>query len=334
MMPGTKRPSQHAVAVPLKPGQVPNLDVAALFEDDPKARQQLIEQLAEACTDPGFFCVHNSCVEKDLIRDTLNQMTAFFETADDGAIKQQVHNQQTGGRKGWGPLFTEPAYQPGTVAHVESFDLGQDLSDAQALELGFAPNIWPELPGFQSTILSYYEAVTRLGVALAGAFSEILGMEREFISARSGVKAPRTMRLLHYPAVPSPVDASHVGISAHTDFECFTILHQTASGLELTDCRGRWCQAPFDKGRFTVILGDMLERLSNGHFQATGHRVANTNWTRYSTALFFALDGDYPISPLPAFVDAHGSPRYPVVTQDQHIQQQLAHAKANQERAG
>jgi hypothetical protein len=50
--------------------------------------------------------------------------------------------------------------------------------------------------------------------------------------------APRTMRMLRYPANDTPADSRNVGISAHTDFESFTILCQTARGLELTDATG------------------------------------------------------------------------------------------------
>ncbi len=85
---------------------------------------------------------------------------------------------------------------------------------------------------------------------------------------------------------------------ARTDFECFTIMNQTAAGLELTDTQGQWC------------------------------RVVNTLWTRYSLILFFALDGDYTVAPLPQFVSEECPAAYAPVTQDEHIAAELAHASA------
>jgi isopenicillin N synthase-like dioxygenase len=139
------------------------------------------------------------------------------------------------------------------------------------------------------------------------------------------------MRLLHYPANDRPADSRNVGIAAHTDFECFTIMNQTAAGLELTEAGGEWCEAPSDIGTFTVILGDMMERFSNGFFKATGHRVVNTPWTRYSIVLFFAVDGAYTVEPLEGFVSPDNPPRYEAVTQDEHIERELERAAANSE---
>jgi isopenicillin N synthase-like dioxygenase len=57
--------------------------------------------------------------------------------------------------------------------------------------------------------------------------------------------------------------------------------NDTATGLELTNVEGNWCEAPGDIGTFTVILGDMVEQLSNNYLKATGHRVVNTPWMRH-----------------------------------------------------
>jgi isopenicillin N synthase-like dioxygenase len=187
--------------------------------------------------------------------------------------------------------------------------------------------------GFRDAILDYYEQTTRLGRALSEVFAEILGVERNFINERSREKAPRTMRLLHYPANDAPVDKRNVGIAAHTDFECFTIMNQTAAGLELTDVNGHWCEAPSDIGAFTVVLGDMMERFSNGWLKATGHRVVNTPWTRYSMILFFAVDGDYTVAPLPRFISPENPARYDPVTQGEHIARELERSNAYRQAA-
>ncbi len=111
-------------------------------------------------------------------------------------------------------MYGEPAYQPGTVAHVESFDIGQQFRSQQFKDLGIEPNIWPDVSGFRDAVLSYYEAVTAMGRALSEVFSGMLGMERDYINRLSGERAPRTMRLLHYPENQVPADDRNVGISA------------------------------------------------------------------------------------------------------------------------
>ena len=328
-MPGTEHLDQYAPSRALDRAKIPNLDLAPLFADDLAARDELEQQIHDTCLKSGFFYVHNSCVEKGVIRDALAAAQAFFQSPDDGPVKQAVHNGLFSEKKGWGPMFGEPAYQPGTVAHVESFDLGQQLDERRCRELGIEPNVWPDIPGFRDAVQAYYDAVTTMARALGEGFSGMLGMERDFINRHSGERAPRTMRLLHYPANDAPVNDRNVGISAHTDFECFTIINQTASGLELTNTDGEWCQAPSDIGTFTVMLGDMLERFSNGNLKATGHRVVNTPWQRFSLVLFFAVDGDYEVAPLENFTSPDNPARYVPVTQDGHIRIELERAAGN-----
>ncbi|MFT5139227.1 MAG: isopenicillin N synthase-like dioxygenase [Lysobacterales bacterium] len=321
--------NQSDPAYNLARDSIPNLDIAPLFTGDQSARNTLIEEIRAACLNTGFFYVYNSCVSDKLIQRALSSMAEFFNFEDHHPTKQKVHNRNFGGMKGWGPIFGEPAYQKDTIAHLESFDIGQQLQESQYRLLGITPNCWPELSGFQTAILEYYDATTLLGRALAGVFSELLGEDRDFINKHSGENAPRTLRLLHYPENDVPADRRNVGISAHSDFECFTIMNQTAEGLELTNVDGKWFKAPSDLGSFTIIMGDMMERFSNGHFKATGHRVVNTPWTRYSMVLFFAIDGDFSVAPLPRFVSSKKPDRYGAITQDQHIEQEIKRATEN-----
>jgi isopenicillin N synthase-like dioxygenase len=327
-MPSTEQLDQKAPSRPLDREKIPNFDLQPLFSGSDEARASLVEGIRAACLETGFFYIHNSCVEDSVIEQTLAAMKSFFDLPDDSPVKQDIHNKYLKGLKGWTPIFEEPAYQKDTVAYLESFDISQELTRDQCKSVGIDPNIWPDLPGFRDAVLKYNEQVTRLGRAISQVISEILGLEREFISDHSGVKAPRTMRLLHYPANDGPIDDRNVGIAAHTDFECFTIMYQTARGLELTDVTGQWCEAPSDIGTFTIILGDMTERFSNGWLKATGHRVVNTPWARYSMILFFAIDGDDTVKPLPQFVSEDNPAKYDSVTQEQHIRREMDRANA------
>ncbi len=332
-MPSTEQLDQKAPSRTLDRESIPNLDLQALFSGEDSERASLVQEIRTACLDTGFFYIHNTCVQDKVIQKTLSAMEMFFDLPADSPVKRAVHNEHVSGLKGWTPIFGEPAYQKDTIAHVESFDIGQQLTPDRYRALNIEANIWPDLTGFRDAVLDYNEQVTQLGRALSEVFAEILGVEGDFFNKRSGEKAPRTMRLLHYPANDAPADQRNVGIAAHTDFECFTIMNQTAPGLELTDVSGHWCEAPSDIGAFTIILGDMMERLSNGMLKATGHRVVNTPWTRYSMILFFAVDGDYTVAPRPQFVSADSPSQYEPVTQDEHIERELERSEAYRQEA-
>ena len=93
-----------------------------------------------------------------------------------------------------------------------------------------------------------------------------------------------------------------MGIGAHTDYECFTLLHATQPGLEVLNGAGQWIDAPPLPGAFIVNIGDMFEILTNGGFIATSHRVRKVKAERYSFPLFFTLDYHTKVSPLSRFV--------------------------------
>ena len=94
--------------------------------------------------------------------------------------------------------------------------------------------------------------------------------------------------------------ARAVGIAEHTDFECFTLLHQDAPGLLLRDVAGAWREAGVfssalgPRSVFTVIVGDAFERVSGGFFRATPHRVALTRHERFALVRFNGLDPEAP----------------------------------------
>ena len=123
-------------------------------------------------------------------------------------------------------------------------------------------------------------------------------------------------------------DTERTGIGAHTDFECFTLMHQSAPGLQLMPrCRdahghgqgqghnefGEWIDAPVRPGDFLVIIGDMFERLTNGMLRATPHRVCLTDHPRESIIRFNAFAPDTIVRPLDVFMNststAEGMPR-------------------------
>jgi isopenicillin N synthase-like dioxygenase len=65
---------------------------------------------------------------------------------------------------------------------------------------------------------------------------------------------------------------------------------------------GDWIDVPPVAGAFTVNISDMMKILSNGIFVATTHRVRKTAQERYSFPLFFTLDYQTRIEPLPGLV--------------------------------
>jgi isopenicillin N synthase-like dioxygenase len=182
------------------------------------------------------------------------------------------------------------------------------------------PNQWPDVPGFAAACTAWYEAVMALGRALLNGFALALG-ERADVFDAYVTKPPSQLRLIHYPHDPDAVDV--VGIGAHTDYECFTILKPTAPGLEVLNGAGDWIDVPPRDGAFVVNIGDMLETWTNGEFVATTHRVRKVTEERWSFPLFFNVDHDTLVAPLPRFVRS-GEPERVALRAGDHLFAQTA----------
>lgn len=316
------------------------MDLAAFAEplgereqsDDPAGLGAAVES---ACRTAGCFNIIDSGIDSALTAELLERMETFFSLPDMSPIKQAAHRSRNKGANGWTPLLEEPAYEAGTIAWVESFDcvLSRERLTRlpAAIGNGIQPGIWPLLPGFRDIARRHWDALMEAGGRLYPVFSRLLRQDDDFLSRHAGSQALNTMRLLNYPKNHAVSDAVNKGISAHTDFECITLIHQTAPGLEVQGPAGEWRQAPAEPGQWTVLLGDMIERWSNGAYKATPHRVPVTPWPRRSIVMFLAADPGLEIRPLEAFVSLEIPPRFEPVTQDSLIKSAMTRAEANRQ---
>ena len=115
-------------------------------------------------------------------------------------------------------------------------------------------------------------------------------------------------RLLYYPPTksslpPSPLPSSEeqVGLGAHSDYECFTLLlSSSAPGLEILKPSGHWHIAVPPPDAFIVNVADFLMRWTNGLYKSTVHRVVNRGGeARYSVPFFFSVNYDTLVETLP-----------------------------------
>lgn len=287
------------------------------------ARTAALRALRAACEAPvgAFTAVTSSLVPPELVRRAYAQSRAFHALSDEA--KQPFHHSRDVHARGWVPLLEEPSYEDGAVvSHVASFDLASDLPLTHPAVLakvrGMGSNVYPPaalLPGFKEDVSALYAATTDAARLLFASLEAMLAIAPGTFGKHLTPTARGTMRLMQYPGTASAAsaDALNVGISAHSDFECCTLLHSDREGLQLSVGRDAasggddWRSAPVpDAAHFTVIMGDMLERWTNGTLRATRHRVAHVPWERLSLVRFVGVEGRTLVAPLPQF----GAPRY------------------------
>lgn len=132
-------------------------------------------------------------------------------------------------------------------------------------------------------------------------------------------------RIIHYPP-QSPNDPTALGIGAHTDIECFTILSPgPIPALQILNSEGEWIQAPPISGTFVVNIGDMLARWTNDRFISTVHRVWNvTGEERYSIPFFMGVNYDAVIETLEGCLERGEEGKYGPVVAGDYVYERLA----------
>lgn len=326
-MPSTRELKQCDPVKGIAPDQDLCIDARQLPGGDAASRDELVRRVRKACLETGFFYLDNAFDGSAVLQNALAQMQRFFSLHDEDPRKTAVDNRGKQGTYGWMPLFGEPAYQPGTVAHVESFDCGaeNDAAPAKVLE---GRNAWPDLPGFRQDVCALQDGLSRIAANVLDLVGDAVGLPRAFLSSRCSSGEFNTLRLLHYPGGQAEDVLRDVGIAAHTDFECISLILQTSAGLELTGANGCWYEAPTHPERIVVLQDDMLERWTNGLLKATGHRVRRTLAPRYSIVLFVAVNADQVIRPLEQFLSDSNPARFGATTQRQHIDEELRRSEA------
>ena len=134
------------------------------------------------------------------------------------------------------------------------------------------PNVWPEFPGFKETVADYYAEILKLARRLIKLFALILELPEDFFD--QFVSTPGAMgRLLHYPPQKAN-DPEALGIGAHTDIECFTILCQgKVPALQILNSKNEWKWVKPQDATLTINTCDALSALTGGYIKSTVHRV-------------------------------------------------------------
>lgn len=261
----------------------------------------VVERIDRACRELGFFRVTGHGIDPDLLPRLDGAARAFFQLPD--ADKELVEMSRAGAAwRGWFPLRGEVT--SGRPDRKEGLYLGVDHAENHARVVSGTPlhgrNLFPneELRQAVDAWLSALRPVADgvlCGVALA------LGLEADWFERHVTDDPTILFRIFHYPALPDNDRADQWGVGEHTDYGLLTLLAQDhAGGLEVRTPDGRWIDVPAEPDVLVCNLGDMLDRLTEGRYRSTPHRVRNTSGrSRLSFPYFFDPSWDAEVTPLP-----------------------------------
>ncbi len=294
---------------------IPVIDFEPFLAGGPDDRRRVAEAIGDACRHTGFFYIVNHGIPETRIDEMIRQTFRFFHQPLEEKMKLDINRiQRHRGYVPQGALYADVNARPDVQEGYEvSLELPEDDPDYLAGNIMIGPNVWPDrLPDFREAIYGYYESVLGLGRKLFRAFESALGLEDHWFDDK--IDRPMgQLRLIYYPSQHDPVDPRRIGIGAHTDYECFTLLLQDdVGGLQVGNRNGEWIRATPVPGSIVVNIGDMLMRWTNGEFVSTPHRVINRSGReRVSFPFFFGANHDCIVSPLESFVSTERPALYP-----------------------
>ena len=291
----SRGPLRHDGAV----SEIPVIDVGALVDGSP-GKARVADEIGSACREHGFFYIAGHGVDDDLQRRLEECSREFFAQEVDAKMRIRM---ALGGRawRGYFPVGDEltsgvPDVKEGVYFGAE---LPPDHPSVVAGKPLCGPNLFPEHPAaLKQTVLDYLAAMTALGHRLMAGVALSLDLPESYFADRYTGDPFIIFRIFNYP--PGPAD--RWGVGEHTDYGLLTILKQDDNGgLQVRPRSGRgWIDATPIPGTFVCNMGDMLDRLTGGHYRSTPHRVlASTARERLSWPFFFEPNLDAEIVPLP-----------------------------------
>jgi isopenicillin N synthase-like dioxygenase len=270
--------------------ELPVIDLTSLRAGGTDA----VAEIGAACRDSGFFYVTGHGVPDSLTARLDAAAREFF------ALPPQVKNEiamEHGGRawRGYFPVGGE--LTSGRPDLKEGVYFGEEQPACDLPLRG--PNLFPaRVPDLRESVLVYLEAMRRLGQTVMGGIALSLGLPRDYFATGYTARPTILFRIFHYP--PAPPGDDGWGVGEHTDYGLLTLLLQDDNGgLQVHTPRG-WVDAPPIPGTFVCNIGDMLDKLTGGHYRSTPHRVRNLSGNeRLSFPFFFDPGWDSEVPPLP-----------------------------------
>ncbi|UFN47532.1 isopenicillin N synthase family oxygenase [Roseomonas sp. OT10] len=267
---------------------IPLVDIGGLYSDDPAAKAAVAAQIGRACDEIGFFYAVGHHVPVEVIEAARDHAAAFFALPLEERLKVKSDRNNRGYRE-----MGDTVHKSGKIFARDSFDLGFPVAEDDPEVLAgtplYAPNQWPDLPGFEAALTRYYTGTFEVGMKILEGFALYLGKEADFFS-RQFSHPVADMVINHYYGYGRAVSlgAGETASGAHTDHGIVTILWQDESGgLQVLDKGDSWIDAPPIRGSYVINVGELMKRWTNGRFRATVHRVIHTKDTdRISMPLF------------------------------------------------
>ena len=313
----------------LAPSDVPIIDFGRIYGTNKADLRELAREFRDACSGPGYFYLTNHQFPQSVIDRAYTAMRGFFALPLEEKMKN--HYLDWPNHRGYVPLNGIQADHSLKGSDIsEAIEMAADLPEDDPNYLRglrfYGPNNWPQNPpDFRWALGTYYDCQIELGRSIYRAFELALDLAPGYFTEKYTKPLSRT-RVCYYPPQGQDFDIAHIGLGAHTDYECFSTVWQNGvAGLQMLTLDGDWLELPAIPGTFAVNLGDLMQQWTNDYFVSTAHRVINTSAEeRYSLVQFVGVDYDVLVEGLPGCVSTDNPWKYEAIKAGEHSERMVA----------
>lgn len=305
---------------------IPSVDLSKFVHGTSQEKEQFIEELTDAWKTIGFVTVYNHGVPQDLIDAFFEQVQKFF--ALDTETKLKYEDFDNGGQRGYTSFGREHAKGFETPDLKEFWQIGQEVSDGDAIEKEYVGNIYVDiLPEFNNIGRELYKSFEEAGAHLLRAVAIHMGIGEDYFAAKIH-NGNSILRAIHYPPITQEPNSA-MRAEQHEDINLITLLvGASAEGLQAQDIHGNWVPIMPPAGHLVINVGDMLQRLTNNVLRSTPHRVVNPpkeKWgtRRFSIPFFLHPRSDMDLTSLDFCVTKENPLAYEPITAGEYLMERL-----------
>ncbi|KAJ9567291.1 hypothetical protein OSB04_003257 [Centaurea solstitialis] len=270
------------------PMTIPTIDLSPFFTlGDEYGRKKVMESIAEASAEYGFFQIVNHGVPIDLMKQAMELSKTYFNYSDE--MKRDCNVKLDA------PLPVPTGYSR-----------APDDNEYLVMLAPQSPaNILPNNPPhFKETLEHMFKYFVKTAQILESIINECLGLPPDFLKEYNNDRSWDFMAMIKYPPA---TDTENIGNNGHEDNNVITIvLQEDIGGLEVYK-NGDWIPVIPAEGTLVVNVSDVIQVLSNKKYQSVTHRVVRPKGrTRHSCVFFYMLQGEKWVEPLPKFTQEIG----------------------------
>ncbi|KAJ7261695.1 hypothetical protein O6H91_Y406300 [Diphasiastrum complanatum] len=273
--------------------EIPLIDLNGILsavesDDCAISHEKLTADMVAACKEWGVFQVINHGIPPEVVERARSQGRKLFSLSLDEKLKVQRQPQSI---TGYGATRMANFFR--SLMWSESFTM---RASPNSNICDYGNMLWPnESQEFCEAFEDYDHKLRSLAMKITKLLFEGLGKMPEQNEVFNDFWG--SLHMNHYPPCPQPLQT--MGLAAHTDSSCLTIMQQgTIGGLQVMR-GGKWVSVKPHPSAFVIQVGDMLQVLTNGKLKSTLHRaVVNESSSRLSIVYFFTPDPLTTVVPL------------------------------------